>query len=312
MELVVRAPRLVIAPMGLVLVGVLSAGCSSRSSRPAAAPASASPTASASAAAPASPTASASPTAAASLSASASPSASTSPTAPASSALVARCDGVAYRQIAASDGTQIGVVERGTGPRGVLMLPQYASSACDWDEQAKHLATAGYHVLMLEYRCTDNSACPSDAAAQSQLPLDAAAGVAALHAAGAAKVVILGASAGGTLAVVSGAAVGPLVNGVIDLSGPADVSDLYSAAAGLIDSGRAAPKLNVPALFVVSQEDPNTSVSEITDVYKAVPGKPKKLMVLPPDGGHGWDTLSYDGPAGNVQTEIDNFLAAHD
>ncbi len=76
--------------------------------------------------------------------------------------------------------------------------------------------------------------------------------------------------------------------------------------------GAAAPKLHVPALFVVSQNDPTTSVTEITDVYKSVPGSPKKLLVLSPDGGHGWDTLNYDGPAGNVQKEIDNFLAAHD
>ena len=192
------------------------------------------------------------------------------------------------------------------------MLPQYQSSACDWDDQASHLVDAGYHVLMLGYRCTDNSACPADVAAQSQLPLDVAAGVAALHTAGAAKVVILGASAGGTLAVVAGAAAGPLVNGVIDLSGPADVSDLYGAATGVMDSRAAAPKLHVPALFVVSNNDPTTSVSEITDVYKAAPGSPKKLLVLSPDGGHGWDTLNYNGPAGNVQKEIDGFLAAHD
>ncbi len=213
----------------------------------------------------------------------------------------------------ASDGTRISVNERGSGARGVLMLPQYQASACGgWDEQARHLVTAGYHVLMLEYRCTDPSTCPADAAAQSQLPLDAAAGVAALHAAGATKVVIVGASAGGTLAVVSGAAAGPLVNGVVDLSGPADVSDLYGGAPGVIDSGLAAPKLAVPALFVVSEADPSTSVSEITAVYKSVPVTAKKLLVLPAEGGHGWDTLSYSGPAGDVQKELDDFLAAHD
>ena len=117
---------------------------------------------------------------------------------------------------------------------------------------------------------------------------------------------------GGTLAVVSGAAAGPLVNGVVDLSGPADVSNLYGAAVGLMDSARAAPKLAVPALFVVSRNDPSTSVSEITDVYKAVPGTAKKLLVLGPEGGHGWDTLNYSGPAGNVQKQLDDFLAAHD
>jgi pimeloyl-ACP methyl ester carboxylesterase len=191
------------------------------------------------------------------------------------------------------------------------MLPEYQSSACDWDQQASHLVHAGYHVLMLGYRCTDNSACPTGDAA-SQLTLDAKAGVAALRAAGATKVVILGASAGGTLAVVTGAAEGSLVNGVIDLSGPPDVSDLYGATAGLLDSGKAAPKLGVPALFVVSRNDPTTGVEEITAVYKAVPGSRKKLLVLSPDGGHGWDTLSYTGPVANVQKEIDDFLAAND
>ena len=301
--------RLVVAPIGFLLIAALSVGCSSGSPKKAAG------STSASASITTSPTVAASPSAVASTpspAASASPTVVASSAAPSPSASVATCDGVAYHQITASDGTQVGVVERGTGPRGVLMLPQYQSSACYWDEQASHLVDGGYHVLMLEYRCTDNSACPADVAAQSQLPLDVAAGVAALHTAGAAKVVILGASAGGTLAVVAGAAAGPLVNGVIDLSGPADVSDLYSAATGVMDSRAAAPKLHVPALFVVSNNDPTTSVSEITDVYKAARGSPKKLLVLSPDGGHGWDTLNYNGPAGNVQKEIDAFLAAHD
>jgi pimeloyl-ACP methyl ester carboxylesterase len=304
--------RLVFAPIGVVLVAALSVGCSSGSPKTAAGSTSASPTVAASSTVAASPSAVASTPSPAASASPASQTAAASSAAPSPSASAANCDGVAYRQIAASDGTQLGVVERGTGPRGVLMLPQYQSSACYWNDEASHLVDGGYHVLMLEYRCTDNSACPADGAAQSQLPLDVAAGVAALHTAGAAKVVILGASAGGTLAVVAGAAAGPLVNGVIDLSGPADVSDLYNAGTGVMDSGAAAPKLHVPALFVVSNNDPSTSVSEITSVYKSVPGTHKKLLVLSPDGGHGWDTLNYNGPPGNVQGEVDNFLAAND
>ncbi len=222
------------------------------------------------------------------------------------------CDGVEYTRIAASDGIGLGVVELGAGKRGVLMLPEYQASACQWAVEASGLVSAGFHVLLLEYRCTIPSDCPSDTDKQSDLSLDAQAGVAALHAAGATKVVIVGASAGGTLAVVAGAASGPLVNGVVDLSGPADVSSLYGTAQGRINSLAAAPHLLVPSLFVVSQNDPSTTVDEITAVYNAVTKKPKQLMVLPPEGGHGWDTLAYAGPEGNVQDMLYAFLRAND
>jgi dienelactone hydrolase len=225
---------------------------------------------------------------------------------------VPKCVTVAYKRILASDGTGLRVVEMGTGPRGVLMLPQHDASACSWYQEASGLVDDGYHVLLLEYRCTPLSDCPQDADAQSQLPLDAAAGIATLRAAGATKVVIVGASAGGTLAVVAGAAAGPLVNGVVDLSGPADVSALYGAPSGRIDSFDAAPHLGVPSLFVVSEQDSSTSVGEITAVYNDVPNKSKKLLVLPAEGGHGWDTLGYAGPEGDVQASVHAFLKAND
>lgn len=225
---------------------------------------------------------------------------------------VPMCNGVAYTRIAASDDTELGVVELGAGERGVLMLPEHDESACGWDEEATGLVAAGYHVLLLEYRCTVMSDCPKNIDAQSQLSLDAAAGIATLRRAGAKKVVVVGASAGGTLAVVAGAAAGPLVNGVVDLSGPADVSFLYGDIPGRIDSLKSAANLDVPALFVISRDDPATTVGEITAVYKAVPDTSKKLLVLPAEGGHGWDTLGFAGPDGNVQSDLDAFLKAND
>jgi pimeloyl-ACP methyl ester carboxylesterase len=192
------------------------------------------------------------------------------------------------------------------------MLPQHAASACAWAEEASGLVDAGYHVFLLEYRCTVMSECPKSTDAQSRLPLDAAAGVAALRAAGATKVVIVGASAGGTLAVVAGAAEGALVNGVVDLSGPADVSFLYGDVPGRINSVDAAPHLGVPSLFVVSERDVSTSIGEITAVYDAVPNRSKELLVLPVEGGHGWETLGYVGPEGDVEAKLRAFLKTND
>lgn len=220
------------------------------------------------------------------------------------------CDGVKYTRIVATDGIGLGVVEMGNGRRGVLMLPEYQASACEWGVEASGLSI-GFHVMLLEYRRTSPSDCPNDTDKQSDLSLDAQAGVAALRAAGATKVVIVGASAGGTLAVVAGAAAGPLVSGVVDLSGPGDVSALYGTAPRRINSLAAAPRLAVPSFFVVSQDDPSRSVDEITAVYNAVPDKTKQLMVLPAEGGHGWDTLGYAGAEGNVQDTLYAFLRAN-
>ncbi len=90
------------------------------------------------------------------------------------------------------------------------------------------------------------------------------------------------------------------------------MSYLYGTAQGRINSLTAAPQLAVPSLFVVSKDDPSTSVAEITAVYDAVPNKTKQLMVLPAEGGHGWDTLAYAGPEGNVQDTLYAFLRAND
>lgn len=74
----------------------------------------------------------------------------------------------------------------------------------------------------------------------------------------------------------------------------------------------AARHLAVPSLFVVSKDDPATSVDEIAGVYNAVPKRPKQLMVLPAEGGHGWATLAYAGPEGNVQDTLYALLRAND
>ena len=90
------------------------------------------------------------------------------------------------------------------------------------------------------------------------------------------------------------------------------MSFLYGDIPERIDSLKAAPGVDVPTLFVISQDDAATTVGEITAVYNAVPNAHKKLLVLPPEGGHGWDTLGYTGSEGNVQSELDAFLKAND
>lgn len=300
--------RLTVPAIGVIVTLALGAGCSSASSK---AHAGSSDQASSTLTSSPEVTGSASPES--TQAAPAGPSSSPAAVSPvASSISTPPCDGVKYTRIVTRDGIGLGVVELGTGKRGVLMLPEYQASACQWAVEASGLVSAGFHVLLLEYRCTIPSDCPSDTDRQSDLSLDAQAGVAALRVAGVTKVVIVGASAGGTLAVVAGAASGPLVNGVVDLSGPGDVSYLYGTAQGRINSLAAAPHLLVPSLFVVSKDDPSTSVEEITAVYNAVPKKPKQLMVLPAEGGHGWDTLAYAGPEGNVQDTLYVFLRAND
>ena len=81
----------------------------------------------------------------------------------------------------------------------------------------------------------------------NRLDLDVAAAVARLRAEGATRVKLVGASMGGTAALVAGSWIRPAVAGIVSLSGP-----YYFRG---IDALRAVRRSNVPVRFLVSRDD---------------------------------------------------------
>jgi pimeloyl-ACP methyl ester carboxylesterase len=178
------------------------------------------------------------------------------------------------------EGTRLFGYELGTGPRGVVLAHQYGGDSCQWSTYAPALAKAGYHVLAFDAHGYGRSPAGS-----GEVDVDVRAAVSKLRSAGARKVVLIGASMGGTAVLSAAVGMKPPPAAVISLSGPGSF-DLMSA----LD---AVPRLAMPKLFVVGANDVQfaDSARELNRRARA----PKQLVVVP-TADHGVDLLD-DPPA---------------
>lgn len=188
----------------------------------------------------------------------------------------------------------------GRGPAGVVLVHMSDGDLCQWMPYALTLAKAGYQVLAMDLEGRGSSGYVQYEGDQPvPFGLDVAAAARYLRAHGAAKVVLVGASMGGT-SVLAGAAVArPLVNGVVSLSGSADF--------GSIDARLAASRLAVPALYVAATDD-----SDYAEVARTLYGatKSKRSLTIVPGSMHGAEFFIPPGqPA--VQKAVEAFIAAH-
>lgn len=187
----------------------------------------------------------------------------------------------------AADGPTTGVV-LGQGRTGVVLGHQAGSDLCEWLPQAHRLAKQGHQVLAFDFGPYAN------------IGKDMVAAAAELRRRGADRLVLVGSSMGGTAAIEAAAEITPRVAGVVSLSGPEE----YQGA----DAATAAPKLRVPVLFIVAEDDPPFA-DAARALYKAVPGHDKKLVVLE-GGGHGTSLVEFGDHAPRVRKLLDQFLAA--
>lgn len=229
-----------------------------------------------------------------------SPPASGTPTTPASSPAVPLA-GVGCPSDAAGGrpvgfGAGLGGLVLGTGHTGVVLSHQSDGDLCQWLPYGKSLAQRGYKVLAFDFP-------GAGASTTSDESIDGAVAAAAafLRKDGATKVVLIGASMGGTASVAAAAQITPPVAGVISLSGPTT----YSGTSAI----DAAPKLTVPALFVVAEDDP-TFVSSAHLLYEATPTTVARKLLVLPSGGHGVLLLNQalGAPAA---PEVTKFLARY-
>ena len=111
---------------------------------------------------------------------------------------------------------------------------------------------------------------------------DVAAAAAELRRRGARKVILVGASMGGTGVVAAAPGIRPAVSGVVDLSGPVGF--------GGVNALPAARKLRRPALFVVGRDDGDFAAATRA-LYRAAATKDKELVIAP-TSWHGVDLVS--------------------
>ncbi|MEP7020862.1 MAG: hypothetical protein ABI808_09430 [Pseudonocardiales bacterium] len=184
------------------------------------------------------------------------------------------------------DGSKLEANSIGSGPDAVVFLHEIGRRGmCGFDTYAQWLTTA-YHVrAVLVNRCsygvTTCRVAPREdegIIAQTKPAVDWA------RAHGAKRVTLIGASGGGGDALQAAGAI-PGIAAVVDLSGV--VNDTGA------DDAASARRLRVPILFAAAPGDPYCSLDDMRALYRLVPSRPKRLVVVGGEPGtHGWDLMT--------------------
>jgi alpha-beta hydrolase superfamily lysophospholipase len=211
----------------------------------------------------------------------------------------------------AADRTSLDGVMVGSGPVGVVLAHEYQADLCNAWPFADYLAKRGLRAFAIDLRCFGLSACPQGDPA-GRVVDDLLAAVAELRGRGVTRVALVGASMGGSAALIAATRVQPPVDVVVELSGQADLTSQLGIP---LNAGAAVTQLAVPAMFVVANNDAYTSVEETRAMYQAAKTADKRLEVLPNkfDGLHGWGMLTdvTSGGISSTAITVTEFVAAH-
>ena len=194
----------------------------------------------------------------------------------------------------ASDGTRLVGHKFGSGRVAVVLAHESRGWLCDWVPYAKRLAARGYLAFPFDFRGYGDS--QMHPVSNVRLDRDVAAAAKTLRGLGAKKVFLVGASIGGSAVIHAAADVRPLVNGVVSVSGAAD----------LVDATPAAKRLHVPALFIAGRYDLDFAANA-RRLYSATPAKDKKVVIVA-SGEHGTRLVAAEA---KVRTAIETFLGSH-
>ena len=191
----------------------------------------------------------------------------------------------------------------GTGETALVLAAQASADSCSWLSFAKQQAAKGYRVLAFDFAGEGRSRRAPDTANTSSTnsgDVEAAAKYAREH--GASRVVLLGASRGGTAVLVAAGRLTPPATAVISLSAPGS----YEGESAL----DAVPRLTVPVLYLAARGDTNFATAA-RSLYDATPGTARQLVITPGGlHGHGFLVIAAEG-ASEGSAAIDAFLAAH-
>jgi pimeloyl-ACP methyl ester carboxylesterase len=177
----------------------------------------------------------------------------------------------------AAGGAKLKGAVLGRGSTGVVLAHTTSADRCQWLPFARELAKQGYRALVFDMRGYG----ASTGLTNTDPHLDVMAAVAELRRRGAKKIVLAGASMGGTGVVAAAPLIRPAISGVIELSAPTAFSGANALAA--------VKKLKRPALFVAGRDDGDFPAATRA-LYKAAATKDKKLHIAP-SSWHGVDLV---------------------
>jgi pimeloyl-ACP methyl ester carboxylesterase len=195
----------------------------------------------------------------------------------------------------AADGLRLAGHRFGRGKTAVVFAHEARGGACQWIPHARALAKRGYLTIAFDFRGYGRSQTPKRGA-WSRLPADVIAAAKLSRSLGAKKVVVVGASMGGTNVVVAAANARTVIDGVISVSAP--------TSWGRSDALAAARRLQMPALYLVGEGDEGF-VEHARLLYEATGSADKRLEIL--DSSQHGVYLAAEPPARSL---IEAFIAA--
>ncbi|GAA1953489.1 hypothetical protein GCM10009838_06000 [Catenulispora subtropica] len=170
----------------------------------------------------------------------------------------------------------------GTGPIGVVLAHQVDATLCQWSSIWTDFPANDYTVMAITMG--------------GGIDTDVAKAVEQLRARGHQKIVLIGASMGGSAVLAAAGEVTPAVQGVVSLSGP--------TAYGPADAVSAVKTFQVPVAFFAGDED-SRFATDAQRMYDATAEKDKTLHILKNDRDHGVDLWPQ------VKNEVFAFIAKH-
>jgi pimeloyl-ACP methyl ester carboxylesterase len=192
--------------------------------------------------------------------------------------------GTARRLTIDSAGITLDAAVFGEGPVGIVLAHESDGSLCNWASIAPDLADEGFRVLIFDFGEPATVASDMHAATEKIREL------------GANKIVLGGASLGGTVALMTAGQTRNVV-GAFSLSAPA----VYGNAEGL----PAVRRFRAPVLFVAAEDDGNFA-DDARRLYRAAASRDKELLIVT-GSEHG--TALYGGPAAErVRAAVDGLL----
>ena len=208
------------------------------------------------------------------------------------------CDGpnVIKHVLTTLDGVSIATYTQGEGTTAIVLVHQVNQDHCGWATEAAALAK-NYRVMSIDLRGYGTSQRAKGTTAYAYRN-DIAAAVASLRTNGANKVVLVGASMGGSAVVVAGAFITPPVDGIVAVSAPTNYKGQNAKTA--------APKLTIPARFIAASDDA-AAVTSAQSLNRSATSSPDHQAVVFAKGGHGWVLLRPGSPA---EASLIEFLTA--
>jgi uncharacterized protein len=184
----------------------------------------------------------------------------------------------------------------GNGQAGVILSHMYPADQSSWYPTAERLAAEGYLVLTYDFRGYGKS---SGTKQIDKLDKDTFAAVTELRRQGAAEVVLVGASMGGTASLIAGDQAQLLSSirlaGIATLSAPVEFMGLSAKDA--------VPRIVVPLLFIAAEKDAGAAGAQELEQLSGGKG----ILKIVPGKDHGTDLLS-GSQAGTVYTLLRDFL----